>query len=138
MTDVGLSGRAVTRSEVVGYPDTPIAFGTVIAVAGERTDELWALIGMAPPAATKLANLQFHIERPALERLGAVTAPINLDGSFDLTLRAGPQLLCLSGIVANPAVGGMEVVGCVEGVIPDAPAFLSLSYGDGGVMLIGP
>lgn len=138
MADSSLSGRVVTRSEVLGAPDTPIGVGTVIAVADEHTDELWTLIGMAPPPAERLACLEFHIERPALERLSAATAPINLDGTFDLGLPPGPHLLCLSGITANPAVGGLEVVGCVYGVVPPESAVWSLSYGNGGVMLVGP
>ncbi len=134
---VTLSGRAVSRSEMLGYPDTPFSFGSVIAIQADRAEELWPLIGMLPPTRLKLSCVQFHIERPALENVAAVTASINLDGTFDLPLSAGPYLFFLSDVLGQPSVGGMDVVGCAHGVVEDEPAFVSLSYGEEGVQVLG-
>ena len=112
----GIRGRVLSKSDVIGIPDSPLEMRMVIVITQEGLDDLLRDQGHPIDEGTDLSLLGIALPQRELEAEAIAVSLSNSDGEYEMTVPPGSYALCL-GEQEEDSARAIYLYGCVVIVV---------------------
>lgn len=130
------TGRAIRISDTPDTADRPLDKGDVIMFAVPETFEL--VPELDPEVNPGMGHASFELDGDRITALRATVANVGASGGFVIGVDAGDYLVCLANSFPAQTTGlPYRVNGCAPVSLDDSRTF-TLTFGEGGVLVMRP